>query len=57
MDGRRDEHDFAVCRDGTYDKALVGIKAAVEMGYPGDNEHDPLRRARIPTLFVNSSTS
>ena len=33
MDGRRDEHDFAVCRDGTYDKAIVGIRMAVEQGF------------------------
>jgi hopanoid biosynthesis associated radical SAM protein HpnH len=33
MDGRRDEHDFAVCREGTYDKALVGIRMAVERGF------------------------
>jgi hopanoid biosynthesis associated radical SAM protein HpnH len=33
MDGRRDEHDFAVCREGTYDKAIVGIQKAVDMGF------------------------
>ncbi len=33
LDGRRDEHDFAVCRDGTYDKAIVGIQYAVDQGY------------------------
>ncbi len=33
MDGRRDEHDFAVCRDGTYDKAIIGIRMAVEQGF------------------------
>lgn len=33
MDGRRDEHDFAVCREGTYDKAIVGIDLAVKMGF------------------------
>ncbi|MDG2291207.1 MAG: adenosyl-hopene transferase HpnH [Phycisphaerales bacterium] len=33
MDGRRDEHDFAVCREGTYDKAIVGIDMAVKMGF------------------------
>ncbi len=33
MDGRRDEHDFAVCREGTYDKAIVGIRRAVDMGF------------------------
>jgi len=33
MDGPRDDHDFSVCREGTYDKAMVGIRTAVEMGY------------------------
>lgn len=33
MDGPRGDHDFAVCREGTYDKAMAGIQTAVEMGY------------------------
>ncbi len=33
MDGQRDHHDFSVCREGTYDKALEGIKQAVEAGF------------------------
>ena len=33
MDGLKDEHDTAVCRDGTYDTALEGIKLAVKQGY------------------------
>jgi hopanoid biosynthesis associated radical SAM protein HpnH len=33
MDGPRKEHDFAVCREGTYDKAMVGIQLAVDMGF------------------------
>ncbi|MFT7619478.1 MAG: hopanoid biosynthesis associated radical SAM protein HpnH [Planctomycetota bacterium] len=33
MDGSKDEHDFAVCREGTYDKAVTGIRLAVEMGF------------------------
>ena len=33
MDGPRDEHDFAVCREGTYDKAMAGIQMAVDMGF------------------------
>jgi len=33
MDGPRDEHDFAVCREGTYDKAMAGIRMAVDMGF------------------------
>ena len=26
MDGQKDHHDFAVCREGTYDIAVEGIK-------------------------------
>src|SRR3954468_21581955 len=33
MDGPRKEHDFAVCRMGTYDKAVSAIKAAVARGF------------------------
>jgi hopanoid biosynthesis associated radical SAM protein HpnH len=33
MDGPRDEHDFAVCREGTYDKAMIGLRMAVDMGF------------------------
>lgn len=33
MDGPREEHDRAVCRDGTYDIALRGIKAAIARGF------------------------
>ncbi len=33
MDGQQDHHDFAVCRDGTYEKAAEGIKLAVDMGF------------------------
>lgn len=33
MDGPRKEHDFAVCRLGTYDAAAAAIKAAVKRGF------------------------
>jgi hopanoid biosynthesis associated radical SAM protein HpnH len=33
MDGERDHHDFAVCREGGYDLALEGIKAALARGF------------------------
>lgn len=33
MDGTEDNHDFAVCREGTYKVAAEGIKLAVEQGY------------------------
>lgn len=33
MDGQEEHHDFAVCREGTYRKALEGIRLAVNMGF------------------------
>jgi hopanoid biosynthesis associated radical SAM protein HpnH len=33
MDGLREEHDFAVCREGTYDKAIEGITEALRRGF------------------------
>ncbi|MEM9400170.1 MAG: adenosyl-hopene transferase HpnH [Verrucomicrobiota bacterium] len=33
MDGLEEEHDIAVCRDGTYKTALEGIKEAVKRGF------------------------
>jgi hopanoid biosynthesis associated radical SAM protein HpnH len=33
MDGLREEHDFAVCREGTYDKAVEAIKEALRRGF------------------------
>jgi len=33
MDGLREEHDEAVCRDGVYDEAVEGIKEALRRGF------------------------
>lgn len=33
MDGQREHHDFSVCREGGYDAAVRGIKAALERGF------------------------
>jgi len=33
MDGPREEHDQAVCREGVYDIAIDGIRAAVQAGF------------------------
>jgi hopanoid biosynthesis associated radical SAM protein HpnH len=33
MDGQREHHDFAVCREGTYDKAVEGIRKALSLGF------------------------
>jgi hopanoid biosynthesis associated radical SAM protein HpnH len=33
MDGQKDHHDFAVCREGGYDIAVDGIREAVKRGF------------------------
>ena len=33
MDGSEDNHDFAVCREGTFEKAIAGIRLAVDRGF------------------------
>jgi hopanoid biosynthesis associated radical SAM protein HpnH len=33
MDGLREDHDEAVCRDGVYDQAVAGIRAALARGF------------------------
>ena len=33
MEGQRDHHDFAVCREGVYDEAADAIRMAVRMGF------------------------
>ncbi|MEO0453135.1 MAG: adenosyl-hopene transferase HpnH [Verrucomicrobiota bacterium] len=33
MDGLEEEHDIAVCRDGTYEIAIEGIKEALKRGF------------------------
>jgi hopanoid biosynthesis associated radical SAM protein HpnH len=33
MDGLREHHDFAVCREGTYDKAVDAIREALKRGF------------------------
>lgn len=33
MDGLKEEHDKAVCRDGVYEQALAGIKEALKRGF------------------------
>ncbi len=33
MDGQEEHHDFAVCREGTYQKAVEGIRLAVSRGF------------------------
>lgn len=33
MDGQREEHDFSVCREGTYEKAVEAIRLALQKGF------------------------
>jgi hopanoid biosynthesis associated radical SAM protein HpnH len=33
VDGQREHHDFSVCREGGYEQAIDGIKAAVKAGF------------------------
>src|SRR5262244_2504542 len=33
MDGQKDHHDFAVCREGTFETAVDGIREAVKRGF------------------------
>ncbi len=33
VDGQRDHHDFSVCREGGYEIAMEGVKAAVAAGF------------------------
>ena len=33
VDGERDHHDFSVCREGGYDRALDGIREALRRGF------------------------
>jgi hopanoid biosynthesis associated radical SAM protein HpnH len=33
MDGLREEHDFAVCREGIYDVAIEAMRAALDRGF------------------------
>src|SRR6202167_1400468 len=33
MDGQREHHDFSVCREGTYEKAVEAIQLALQKGF------------------------
>lgn len=43
LDGDREEHDAAVCRDGVYDIAMRAIPGGGLAGIPGDDEHDAVQ--------------
>src|SRR3989449_9876871 len=53
MDGLREEHDEAVCRDGVYDEAVEAIRAALRRGFRGTAETTPFRGANpVPTREI-----
>jgi len=33
VDGQKEHHDFSVCREGGFDLALEGIRAAIDAGF------------------------
>ena len=54
MDGLRDEHDLAVCRDGVYDVAVKAIQAAAKRGHLGPHNtrmFDIANAQRVPGVF------
>jgi hopanoid biosynthesis associated radical SAM protein HpnH len=54
LDGPRDEHDFAVCREGTHEKAVAAIRRAVAEGYrvtTNTTVFDGVDPARMRTFF------
>jgi hopanoid biosynthesis associated radical SAM protein HpnH len=54
MDGLREEHDIAVCRDGVYDIALRAIKAALARGFrvtTNTTLFDGVNPERVRTFF------
>src|SRR2546426_9628432 len=46
MDGLRDEHDLAVCRDGVYDVAVKAIRGALKRGVRGATNTTPFDDAK-----------
>jgi hypothetical protein len=52
MDGPREEHDRAVCREGTYDIAVAAIRAAIEARFSRHYQLDAVR-GRRPALCAN----
>lgn len=54
MDGLKDEHDLAVCRDGVYEVAIKAIKAAVKRGHrvtTNTTLFDDANPERVRTFF------
>jgi hopanoid biosynthesis associated radical SAM protein HpnH len=54
MDGLKDEHDLAVCRDGVYEVAVKAIKAALKRGHrvtTNTTLFDDANPERVRTFF------
>ncbi len=54
MDGLEEEHDFAVCREGTYQKARSAIEAALKRGFrvtTNSTFFDGVDPERVRTFF------
>ena len=43
LDGPKEEHDAAVCRDGVYDAVIPAIKAAIAKGFRVTTNYDGLQ--------------
>lgn len=59
MDGLREEHDWAVCRDGVYDVAVKAIKAALARGHrvtTNTTLFDDANPARVRKFFDEMMT-
>ena len=46
VDGQKEHHDFSVCREGGYELALDGIRAAIASRLPRDHQHHSVRWRR-----------
>ena len=55
MDGLKEDHDTAVCRDGTFDIAVEAIKEAVKRGFRVTT-NTTLSAAPIRPMSASSST-
>ncbi len=59
MDGLREEHDLAVCRDGVYDVAVKAVRAALKRGFrvtTNTTLFDDASPARVRSFFDEMMT-
>ena len=57
MDGSRDEHDYAVCREGVFDVAIDAIRLAVGRGFRVNDQHHTLFDGADPEAVRRSSST